>query len=72
MSKQAEVIPAKKCYSHIGGKLGMLLMESFIDKGWLSKTNPDDDHFHITNKGKKEFTKLGIDLSQIKQEKIKQ
>jgi hypothetical protein len=71
MSKQTEILPAKMCYTHIGGKLGTLLMESFLDKGWLSKNNPGDDHFHITEKGKKEFAKLGIDLSQIKQEKIK-
>lgn len=58
-------LPAKTCYSHLGGKLGQLLMENFIEKGWIGKENTTDKHFFITEKGEKEFTKLGIDLSQI-------
>jgi hypothetical protein len=70
MAKEKEFIPAKTCFSHIGGKLGTLLMESFIDKGWITKSTLDEKHFHITPKGVKEFSKLGIDLSQIKRENI--
>lgn len=58
--------PAKKCYEHIGGKLGQLLLEQFIDKGWITKDNFTDRHYYITVKGEKEFTKLGVDLSKIK------
>ncbi|AZB07353.1 ArsR family transcriptional regulator [Chryseobacterium sp. G0162] len=58
--------PAKKCYEHIGGKLGQLLLEQFIDKGWITKDNSIDRHYYITEKGEKEFTKLGVDLSKIK------
>ena len=61
--------PAKPCYEHIGGKLGELLMEQFVDKGWIAKGKPADKLFFITDIGEKEFTKLGIDLSQIKAEK---
>ena len=68
MSKQNEKLPAKTCYSHIGGKLGSLLMEQFIHKGWIAKEKLSDKAFYITDKGKKEFEKLGIDLSQIKPE----
>jgi hypothetical protein len=64
MSKQ---IPAKMCFSHIGGKLGTMLMETFVEKGWIDK-NETDKHFFVTEKGKKEFTRLGLDLSQIKLE----
>ena len=58
--------PAKRCYEHIGGKLGELLMEQFIVKGWISKDGSADKHFYITEKGEREFSILGIDLSQIK------
>jgi len=44
----------------------MLLLEQFITKGWLAKEKPDDKNFYITDIGILEFTKLGIDLSQIK------
>jgi len=62
--------PAKMCYEHIGGKLGQLLVENFTDKGWIAKNKPTDKHFYITDLGQKEFEKLGIDLTQIKEEKL--
>ncbi|ANH81089.1 ArsR family transcriptional regulator [Niabella ginsenosidivorans] len=62
--------PAKLCYTHIGGKLGSLLLEKFIQDKWLAKDNPADKHFYITDKGQKEFAKLGIDVSQIKSEEL--
>jgi len=68
MNKEAKVKPAKTCFGHIGGKLGILLMAAFEEKGWIAKQTPADKHFYITEKGEKEFAKLGIDLSQIKPE----
>lgn len=65
MTKKTNVKPAKPCYNHIGGKLGEMLLEMFIDQGWLQKTNPADKYFFITEKGQTEFTRLGLDLSQI-------
>jgi hypothetical protein len=61
-------IPAKTCYSHLGGKLGNLLLENFIEKGWLYKENAGSKHFIVTKKGLAGFKKLGIDLSQIQPE----
>lgn len=48
----------------------MLLMEAFIDKGWIAKKNPGDKHFYITEAGIKGFSRLGVDLSPIKPEDI--
>ncbi|MFP3597098.1 ArsR family transcriptional regulator [Chryseobacterium sp. SIMBA_029] len=62
--------PAKTCYNHIGGKLGTLLLEEFVNKGWIAKEKPDAKHFYITYDGIKGFTTLGIDLSQIQSEEI--
>lgn len=62
--------PAKMCYGHIGGKLGQLLAVNFAEKGWITKKNPSDKHFYITDLGQKEFTKLGMDVSQIKSEDL--
>ena len=60
--------PAKTCYSHLGGKLGMLLLEQFIEKAGLQKKKAADKNYYITPTGEKEFTKLGVDLSLIKEE----
>jgi hypothetical protein len=55
MAKQKERIPAKMCFSHIGGKLGMLLMESFLDKGWLAKSKHTANHLLISISSVKNF-----------------
>ena len=61
---------AKICYEHIGGTLDKLIAVTFAEKGWIAKKNPADKHFYITDLGLTEFTKLDIDLSQIKPEKL--
>ncbi|MBP2615003.1 ArsR family transcriptional regulator [Chryseobacterium jejuense] len=68
INKSTERKPAKPCYEHIGGKLGQLLLEQFVEKGWIAKDHPADRNYYITDKGQEEFTKLGLDLSQIKAE----
>lgn len=68
MNKSIGRKPAKTCYEHIGGKLGQLLLEQFVEKGWIAKENSADRHYYITEKGQEEFTKMGLDLSQIKAE----
>lgn len=68
MKKADSIKPAKTCFGHLGGKLGIMLMENFADKGWIAKEKSTDKHFYITELGQKEFTKLGLDLSQIKLE----
>lgn len=70
MSKEFKRKPAKLCYNHIGGKLGMLLLDKFVDNGWLAKDSQTDKHFYITEKGNVEFSKLGIDISEINDEKL--
>ncbi|MCW4468936.1 ArsR family transcriptional regulator [Flavobacterium sp. MFBS3-15] len=60
--------PAKACYSHLGGKLGTLLFEMFIEKGWIAKERVSDKYYFVTEKGEEQFAKLGIDLSLIKEE----
>jgi hypothetical protein len=66
MNKKDTRIPAKICYSHLGGKLGNILLESFLDKGWIAREQEGEKHYFLTPKGVKEFTKMGVDLSQIK------
>jgi hypothetical protein len=61
-------LPAKTCYSHIGGKLGNLLRDTFITKGWIAKQTPNSKHYYITAKGKKGFARLGVDVKEIKEE----
>ena len=68
-SENKSFIPVKPCYSHIGGRLGDLLMEQFIEKGWIKKATGNDRHYVLTPKGEKAMTDLDIDLSLIPREK---
>lgn len=62
--------PAKTCYSHIGGKLGELLLDVFVDKKWMAKKHQSDKHYYITEEGKKGFKRMGVDISGIKDEEM--
>lgn len=66
MERKTEKKHAKLCYEHIGGKLGNLLFEAFVAKGWLAKEELGQKDFYITEVGLQKFKNLGIDLSQIK------
>ena len=68
MTKQTGKKLVKTCTTHIGGTFGRLLLEQFVKNNWIAKDKPADKYYHITEKGEKEFTKLGVDLSQIKSE----
>lgn len=68
MSNSQNIKPAKKYYEHLGGKLGELLLETFIEKKWIAKKDSSEKHLYITELGEKEFEKLGLDLSKIKSE----
>ncbi len=60
-----KIIPVKACYGHIGGRLGNLLMEQFIENGWIQPVTGNDRLYYVTFQGKTAFTQMGIDLSLI-------
>lgn len=68
MLANKEIISAKACYEHLGGKLGQLLMNAFIENNWIAKENPSDKHFYVTDLGKKQFAEIGVNLLEIKSE----
>ncbi len=55
-------LKAKKCYGHLGGKLGDLLFERFVDLGWFRLEAGKSTDYEITGKGFQELEKLGVNL----------
>ena len=51
MSKQTDKKPEKLCYTHIGSKLGTLILDKFVENNWLAKDKATDKHLYITNEG---------------------
>lgn len=52
----SDPITIKSCYSHIGGKFGLLLTKQLLELGWIQKVKNKKD-FLLTKKGEKEFTR---------------
>ncbi|ASZ18579.1 MULTISPECIES: helix-turn-helix transcriptional regulator [Bacillus] len=63
-SQSSEFRYARTCYNHLGGKLGVAITNSLLDKGYLIK---NDLYFHITKTGQEFFKELGIDINKITQ-----
>lgn len=57
---------ARTCYDHLAGTLGVLLHDRFQALGWIS-AGPKNNRtaYDVTQRGVKEFEKLGIDISAI-------
>ncbi|PSL50142.1 hypothetical protein CLV51_1011486 [Chitinophaga niastensis] len=65
-AEKNDKIPAKLCYNHLGGKLGSLLLDNFIEKGWIARDLSSEKHYYITEAGDKGLKKMGIDTALIK------
>lgn len=60
--KERKVLKAKPCYEHLGGSLGNRLFKRMIELNWFE---PDEDgtrNYRITEIGKENLEKLGVDL----------
>jgi hypothetical protein len=59
-----ENIKAKKCYGHLGGKLGERIFNRLLELQWFRLENAKATVYEITEKGRKELKKLGVNLNQ--------
>lgn len=55
-------LKGRRCYGHLGGKLGELLLIRFVELGWLELEEGKSTVYAITDKGYEEFGKLGMKL----------
>ena len=54
----------KKCYNHLGGKLGAALFEFLVDQEWICLKEGSDSHYIVTEKGYSNFEKIGLELPE--------
>jgi DNA-binding transcriptional ArsR family regulator len=54
---------ARSCYHHLGGRLAVVMTQTFIDQRWLFE---DGLSYHLTDLGQTRFTELGIDINSLK------
>jgi hypothetical protein len=60
--RNEKAINGRKCYDHLGGKLGTLIFEKFVELEWIKLEEGKSTVYEITEKGSEELTKIGIDL----------
>jgi DNA-binding transcriptional ArsR family regulator len=58
---------ARICYDHLAGALGVRLHDRFKELGWLTHDSTGrDDAYDLTDKGRKAFAGLNVDLDQTR------
>lgn len=55
-------LTGKRCYDHLGGKLGAALMELYVKNGWIALEEDSGAVYCITEKGAAEFARMGLDV----------
>jgi hypothetical protein len=58
-----KLLKARKCYGHLGGTLGERLFRRFVELGWFELDPGKTTVYAITERGKAELEKLGVDTS---------
>ena len=60
--KNEKPVTGRKCYDHLGGKLGKLVFDRFIELEWIKLEEGKATVYEVTEKGGEELAKLGIDI----------
>jgi predicted transcriptional regulator len=50
----------RKCYDHLGGRLGAELLGFFLSKEWIELDEGKTTVYSVTEKGYTEFEKMGM------------
>jgi len=50
----------RKCYDHLGGRLGSELLKFYLSQEWIELDEGKTTVYAITEKGYKEFEKMGL------------
>lgn len=65
-SRAEKIQVARTCYDHLAGKLGVLLTETFIEKGYLHE---EENNFLVTKDGEQFFHDFNIDLDALRKKR---
>ena len=54
-------LAGKRCYDHLGGKLGAALLELYLSNGWLTEREEGKGTaYRLTEKGAAAFAEMGL------------
>lgn len=61
-NKNKFTLKGRSCYGHLGGELGNRLFERLIELGWFALEEGKATVYEVTEKGREELEKLGVNL----------
>lgn len=53
---------ARRCYDHLGGRLGAALLELYLKNGWIVQEPGKTGAYRLTAEGRRAFAGLGLEL----------
>jgi DNA-binding transcriptional ArsR family regulator len=66
-ASQAEALrSARTCYDHLAGRLGVALLDAFLERGWLVRSTPG---YSVTVSGERVLRSAGVDVSLLKRQR---
>lgn len=65
VSQEKRSIIANRCYGHLGGRLGALLLEQMLELGWLNLVEGKRIGFELTEAGYRGLQEWGIDVGRL-------
>ena len=66
---KASPVIGKKCYNHLGGKLGAALFDFLVREAWIIPQEDAPNAYAVTEKGYEGFRRMGLELPQESQTK---
>jgi hypothetical protein len=61
-TKKPNKLTGRKCYDHLGGRLGAKLYDKMMEQGWINMVEGRSTVCELTDAGKEKFKELGIPL----------
>ncbi len=58
--RQEKRLTGRKCYDHLGGRLGAMLFSLYIQNGWISLEEGKSTVYAATPKGEEAFRQMGL------------
>ena len=52
----------KRCYEHLGGKLGSTLFLFYLEKGWIEQEEGKETSYRLTETGRAAFAQMGLEF----------
>lgn len=66
-SREAEALAeARTCYDHLAGRVGVALLDTMLDGGFLEPAGTLPVRYAVTGKGRERFMSFGVNVAEVR------